>query len=174
MSGNRTRDEGKAVNGQDRITIRPLCPGDGSAVAALERQIFGSPWSEKTVADSIEQANRYLTEREGTTGAAWGAFGAFEDGVLVGYFFSAAAAGEGELHRIAVAPEKRRLGLGDALMERFLDWLSENGAGTAFLEVRSGNDAAVSLYEKHGFSEIGRRRNYYKNPCEDARIFQYL
>lgn len=145
--------------------IRRLQPEDTEAVVLLERRIFGEPWTENMVSESICQAE------EQTAALAHGAFGWFENGVLAGYLFSMAVAGEGELHRIAAAPEYRRHGIGKKLMEQFFSWLEEQSCTAAFLEVRAGNEAAIALYEACGFRETGKRRAYYHNPTEDARLF---
>ncbi len=155
-----------------KLAFRPLCDTDTGTVAALERKIFGTPWSEKTVADSIACAAGTgfggFSEK-----AAYVALGAFVDGTLSGYLFGTVMAGEGELHRIAVAPDFRQQKIGSALMEEFLHWVSCHGAGGTWLEVRAGNHAAITLYRKYGFLEAGRRRHYYQNPTEDALMFVY-
>ncbi|MCI8466243.1 MAG: ribosomal protein S18-alanine N-acetyltransferase [Lachnospiraceae bacterium] len=164
------------------LHIRRLCKRDAAEIAALERKIFGTPWSEKMVEDSIAHGEE---ERQGVSYAALGAFLSQAENSdlqsflgskkeqLVGYLFAMAAAGEGELHRIATAPSFRRQGIGDVLIEALFSWFSGLGEGGIWLEVRAGNKAAVSLYKKHGFLETGRRKNYYQNPTEDASIFVY-
>lgn len=151
-----------------KLQIRPLCRENAATVAALERKIFGTPWSEKTVEESIVRG-----ESQERPGAFYAALGAFLKDELAGYLFAMAVAGEGELHRIGTVPAFRRKGVGDALMEAVVSWISYCGGGSIWLEVRAGNKAAVSLYKKHGFLETGRRKNYYQNPTEDACIFVY-
>lgn len=82
------------------------------------------------------------------------------------------AADEGDLANIAVIPEMRRRGLGEALLTRLLSAAVEKGAQRIFLEVRESNESARGLYKKVGFEEIGKRRNYYVNPREDAVIME--
>jgi [ribosomal protein S18]-alanine N-acetyltransferase len=81
-------------------------------------------------------------------------------GILLGR----AIAGEAELLTLAVAPEARRRGLGQALVSRFLYQARLRGAETAFLEVAADNMAAVALYESAGFAVTGRRKAYYLPP----------
>ncbi len=172
MAEEEKRDMGEAFGAS--LKLRALTPEDSRTVARLEQEIFGTPWSEQTVEESIRKAASGIRkEEEGRSSAAYGAFGICLGEELCGYLFSMAVAGEGELHRIAVRKEYRRLGLAGKLMEQFLEWLSRENCDSAFLEVRAGNEAAVSLYRKAGFSEIGRRRAYYKNPTEDALILKY-
>ena len=77
---------------------------------------------------------------------------------------------EGYINNIAVSPSYRRRGVASALMDRLID--SARGLSLAFLtlEVRCGNHAAISLYEKYGFERVGLRRGYYEKPREDALL----
>ena len=89
-----------------------------------------------------------------------------------GFVVGRAVAGEAEVLTIAVAPEARRRGLGARLMTRFLYQARLRGAEAAFLEVASGNVAAIALYRMHGFTEAGQRRGYYREP--DGRVSDAL
>ena len=154
--------------------IRRLRPEDVPAAAALEQEIFGTPWSEALILDAVEKALDSEKKQNGsgkTLPLAYGAYGIFIEEELAGYLFCMAVAGEGELHRIAVRPDRRRKGAAAALMETFFQWLREVGAGAATLEVRAGNSAAAALYRRFGFREEGVRKAYYQNPTEDALIF---
>ncbi len=82
------------------------------------------------------------------------------------------AADEGDLANIAVIPEMRRMGLGKALLEALCEKAKERGACRLFLEVRESNESARALYSSSGFAEVGKRRNYYVNPREDAIIME--
>ena len=77
-----------------------------------------------------------------------------------------------ELHvnNIGVRPGSRRLGIGGALLAAALDAAAGRGAVTAVLEVRAGNAAALSLYGRFGFVVVGERKNYYREPAENAKI----
>jgi [ribosomal protein S18]-alanine N-acetyltransferase len=79
-----------------------------------------------------------------------------------------------ELENIVVADSQRRLGLGKQLLEEFRKISQTEGARTIFLEVRETNLPARKLYEKCGFAENGRRRDYYTHPEEDAVLYQLL
>lgn len=82
------------------------------------------------------------------------------------------AAKEAEIHNVAVAPGRRRQGIGSALLTEAERRLSENGIDHLFLEVRESNAAAISVYENSGFEIIGRRPRFYKNPAEDAFVMR--
>ncbi len=79
------------------------------------------------------------------------------------------APGEAELLNVAVAPAWRRLGLAEQLIRRFFLF----SPGDWFLEVRQSNAAAIQLYEKMGFSHIGRRPGYYADSGEDAIVMGF-
>ena len=137
--------------------IIPMTPAQLPQAAALERVCFSHPWTEKALAEDLD--NELLTLL-----AAVG-----EDGTLLGYGEVRTVLDEGTLERIAVAPQFRRHGAAEALLRRFLD----DGRGKlAFLtlEVRAGNAPAIGLYEQLGFEVVGRRRNYYREEGEDALL----
>ena len=90
------------------------------------------------------------------------------------YGFVAARVNTDELHinNIGVRDEARRQGLGSALLLAALNAGRRLGAETALLEVRAGNLAAQALYCSQGFGTVGRRRNYYREPPEDALVMR--
>ena len=92
------------------------------------------------------------------------------DGTLVGYINYRFLAGEGELMRIAVHPDKRGAGAGRKLMEQMEQDACEQGIEAITLEVREHNASAIHLYQSFGFQAEAVRKNYYHNPTEDAVI----
>lgn len=126
-----------------------------AAVAAIERDCFSSPWTEEMLAEELQHENAvYLVAEEG------------EGGVL-GYAGLLTVLDEGYVTNVAVAPAFRRKGVADALVSALCRFGKEKLAFLT-LEVRASNKPAVSLYEKYGFSPVGRRSNYYEHPVEDA------
>ncbi len=89
---------------------------------------------------------------------------------IAAYIVARLGADEIHINNIAVRPQYRQQGIGSALLCRILDEGRRLGAGAAFLEVRAGNEAAHALYLSCGFHIVGRRRNYYSSPPEDAII----
>ena len=93
-------------------------------------------------------------------------------GAIVGYVVALEAADEGEILNLAVAPAGRRHGLGRALVQRILEALTARGVRQVYLEVRESNAPARALYAAHGFKEVGRRKQYYRRPVEDAIVLR--
>ena len=73
---------------------------------------------------------------------------------------------------VAVRPDHRRKGIAESLIRALVQKLKECESHCLTLEVRASNAPAIALYEKLGFTEAGRRRNYYRNPKEDALILR--
>ena len=88
--------------------------------------------------------------------------------VLVGYIIAEHVLDQAELHRIAMIPFIRKMGIGTLLFHEFRRRYQEIGVDTIYLEVRESNEAAYQFYLKNGFEEYGRRAKYYKDPIEDA------
>jgi ribosomal-protein-alanine N-acetyltransferase len=80
---------------------------------------------------------------------------------LVGFSLYRTVAGDAELLLLAVDPPSRGQGIGTALLDHFIEDAKKSGAKTIHLEVRSGNPA-IHIYERAGFHQAGRRRNYYR------------
>ena len=89
---------------------------------------------------------------------------------LEGFLSARVSAGELHINNIGVHEESRRRGVGRALMDVVVAEALRQGAQTAILEVRAGNVAAQSLYRRYGFAVVGRRRQYYRDPPEDALL----
>ena len=130
-----------------------------SQVARLEEICFSDPWSEKSVASELEnELSLWLVALEGDT--------------LAGYVGSQTVLGETDMMNVAVHPDFRRQGVGESLILSLVEELKALDSHSLTLEVRASNAPARSLYEKLGFSQVGLRKNYYRNPREDACILQ--
>lgn len=139
------------------MDFRRSTPHDADGIARLEEEIFPDPWSWRSVSDLIT-----------TEGAM--CFTALDNGRVVAYVIGRIIPPEGEIYRVAVAPEYRRRGIAYRLLDYAMKTSRGDGLEVAFLEVRSMNTAAISLYSAYGFKEIGRRKGYYHNPSDDAII----
>ena len=138
------------------LRIVPMTAAHLPAVAALERICFpADPWSESVYRAALDNPAVAILLAQG------------EDGALLGYAVLSTVLDEGNLDNIAVAPHARRQGIADALLSALTAFGREHLA-CLMLEVRSSNAPAIALYEKHGFAAVGRRKNYYELPKEDA------
>lgn len=137
-----------------------LVPMDRShlaGVAELERLCFSAPWNEAMLEEELYNDTASFIVAEG------------EDGQVLGYAGLHVILDEGYIDNVAVRPTCRRQGIADRLLDVFCRFGQANLAFLT-LEVRPSNTAAVALYEKHGFQEAGRRKDYYEDPREDALL----
>ena len=130
-----------------------------SQVAELEKLCFSDPWSEKSVASELENKLAYWLV-------------AVEDDRVAGYVGSQTVCGETDMMNIAVHPDFRRRGIAESLVNALVEDLQKQESHSLTLEVRASNEAAQKLYEKLGFMQVGLRKNYYRNPKEDAYILR--
>lgn len=138
--------------------FRMLAPPDAPAMAKLERVCFSLSWSESQCGSALAQK-------------AFRAFGIWENGGLVAYISAYHARPEMEILNIAVAPERRRQGLGRRMLNLALQAAAKMGIKKISLETRESNSAAIALYESAGFAKSGRRKRYYPDNGEDALIY---
>ena len=131
-----------------------------AAVAELEKLCFGTAaWSEKSIASELtNELSLWLV--------------AVEDGRLAGYVGSQTVIDETDMMNVAVHPDFRRRGIGEMMILELVEALKEKESRCLTLEVRASNEPAIGLYEKLGFQQAGRRKNYYRNPREDALILR--
>lgn len=139
------------------MEIRRSRPADAPEIARLESEIFSDPWSESDVTSYICRETAMC-------------FTATDESGVVGYIIGTKIPPEGEIYRIAVRSDKRQRGIGYRLLSYALKTELGEGVETVFLEVRSRNIPAIALYKAYGFSECGKRKNYYQNPSDDAVV----
>lgn len=140
------------------MEFRRSIPADATGIAALEDEIFSDAWSYRDVQDLIcTEGGMCFTAVE-------------ESGEVVAYVIGRLIPPEGEIYRVAVAPKKRQRGIGYRLLDYAVKTSKGKGLERLFLEVRSKNIPAIKLYTAYGFKEIGVRKNYYKDPQDDAIV----
>lgn len=142
----------------DTGTIRDMTADHIDAVTALEREIFSDPWPRSAFHEILTVANRInlvLIAPEGHLG---------------GYVLGQVVLDELQVQNIAVAPAARRRGWGALLLHAVEQRAKERGALCAVLDVRSQNAPALGLYQRFGYRMIGRRKNYYRRPVDDALV----
>jgi ribosomal-protein-alanine N-acetyltransferase len=141
------------------MKIIPMTDAHVDAVADLEAICFADPWSANSVASELTNPL-----------SCW--LVALEADTVVGYIGSQTVMGETDMMNVAVHPDHRRKGVAVSLIHALVQKLKECESHCLTLEVRASNAPAIALYEKLGFTEAGRRRNYYRNPKEDALILR--
>ncbi len=124
-------------------------------IAQLEKSCIPGGWSEKAFEQALENPNALI-------------FAAVLGGEVVGFLNGSYVLDEAELLNIAVSEKSRKSGIAGMLVTAFEDELRKLGVKTVYLEVREGNAPARKLYEKHGFTQNGLRKNYYSSPVENA------
>ncbi len=137
------------------MTILRLTSDYAGQMAELEQQCFSLPWSENTIRGELKNPVGLY-------------FGAFDGGRFAGYAGMQIVLDEGHITNIATAPEMRRRGVADSLLRELLTAAEARSVRFAILEARESNLSALSLYKKHGFLVVGRRKGYYEKPVEDA------
>ncbi len=142
-----------------QVKIVPMAAEHLDRLEQLERMCFSRPWSKKMLAEELDnQCAAFLVAVEPETEKA------------VGYAGLRVVADEGYITNVAVDPSCRRQGVAAQLLQVFDNFAKGNHLAFLTLEVRPSNAAAIALYEGFGFREVGRRRNYYDLPKEDALI----
>lgn len=136
--------------------IVPLETDDLPQAAAIHRLRFASPWSDGELHSLLVQDTVF-----GFVARQSNAYGRPLTG---GFVLSRVAAGEAEILTIGVDPRFARLGLGWRLMRAALREARDQAAEAVFLEVDETNGAAIGLYRKLGFVDVGKRRAYYQGP----------
>ena len=142
-----------------KVNIVPMNADHLDELEKLERICFSRPWSKKMLGEELENdCAAFLVAEEPETHRVLG-----YAGVLV-------MADEGYITNVAVFPEYRRQGIAAQIIKVFCDFAAGNHLSFLTLEVRPTNTAAIELYRSFGFEEVGRRKNYYDLPKEDALI----
>ena len=128
-----------------------------SEVAGIEKECFSVPWSEKALEEEIgNKVSRF--------------FVCLKDKEVIGYAGMHIMSGECYIDNIAVKMSHRRQKIGEALLKTLIETAKAENGEFISLEVRKSNAAAISLYEKYGFKNVGVRKNFYDLPTEDAII----
>ena len=128
-------------------------------IVAIEQRSFSSPWSRNLILSEFFKPISFV-------------LGAFALERLVGYAICNVVLDELHILTLAVAPEQRRTGVGTALIESSITEARGRGALRTFLEVRSKNSSARSLYRRAGFVEVAVRRGYYSDDGDDAIVLE--
>lgn len=137
--------------------IVPMTNEHLSAVAQIERECFSEPWSQNALAESMAAGTHFFVAADGSD-------------TVIGYLGISTVLDEGYFTNVAVKKEFRRQGVATLLMQRAVCLARECALSFLSLEVRVSNVAARRLYERFQFDSAGLRKNFYRDPTEDAMI----
>jgi len=139
------------------IKIIPATLTHAESIHVIEVDTFADPWS-------IDSIKNEITAKYSIC------FVAIKDDAVVGHVSMRHIINEGHINNIAVARHHRRYGIASLILDALISEAMVREMIGITLEVRVSNQAAISLYEKHGFIIEGYRKNYYSSPTEDAAI----
>jgi ribosomal-protein-alanine N-acetyltransferase len=146
------------------LALRPMVVADIDEVYALEQSVFPHPWSRANFVDSLSSGYDAWVLREA------------DEGALAGYFLVMYAVDEAHLLDVAVSGARQGSGLGRFLLDRIAARSRAMGMESILLEVRPSNERALQVYERYGYTQIGRRKGYYpahEGKREDAIVMRY-
>lgn len=124
-------------------------------IEEIERECFSRPWTAEQLKSQMrDEQHEFITAVDGSR--------------VLGYVGLMYVLDEGYISNVAVHPDARRQGIGDALIDSLAAKAAELELAFLTLEVRESNAPAIALYAKHGFHPVGKRKNYYDAPKEDA------
>ncbi len=124
-------------------------------VCKIEEACFSHPWSRQSVESELGNENSVFIV-------------AVEGEKVIGYIGMSVVIDEGYIFNVAVDEAFRKKGVGTALINELVTYGKKNDLCFITLEVREGNQAAISLYSDFGFIKVGERKNYYSDPAENA------
>ena len=143
------------------LSVRQAGPFDAGVLASLHEECFARAWDEAAMAQFAASPEVLCL-----IGSIAGGAGGAPDGFLI----VRKAGDEAEILTLGVAPSRRNIGLGRALLQTATALLRAGGTKRLFLEVEAGNEAALRLYRSLGGEAVGRRTGYYEHGA-DAAIF---
>ncbi|MDO4419010.1 MAG: ribosomal protein S18-alanine N-acetyltransferase [Ruminococcus sp.] len=139
------------------MIIRRMTNADIPFAAEIEKKCFVHPWSEQSIESELIRGKSVFLM-------------AFDDEIPIGYVGLSTVLDEGYMGNLAVIEAYRRRGMGKALMKELIRECKAMDLAFVTLEVRASNTPAIKLYEALGFVQVGCRKNYYKEPLEDALL----
>ena len=141
------------------IVLRPARHADLDAVLSIEHASFGDPWNRSAFVDLLDDPRVAFLIADAK-------------GAVRGYVVAWFVLDEGEIGNLAVSGDARRQGVGARLLDGAIAAVRTSDVDTLYLEVRDSNASARALYASRGFVEVGRRREYYRRPKEDALVLR--
>ena len=143
------------------FNVRNAVSGDIPRLVEIEAEAFSGGWTEASFGLCLSDGKDLLVLES-------------SDGICGFAVLDRTLGDEAELLNIAILSEMRGKGLSLLLMDKILESATAHGIGRIMLEVRVSNAAAIALYNRYGFTKVGLRPGYYKNPTEDAFLMDLL
>ncbi len=146
-----------------RLIYEPMQESDLDEVVAVEQEVYPYPWSRNNFSDSLSQGYHAWVLRA-------------QDRELMGYFLVMGIVDEAHLLNVAVSRTWQGKGIGRLLVNQAVALSRGLGMESILLEVRPSNGRALEIYQRYGFSEIGRRKGYYpaaNSTREDAIVMRF-
>jgi len=140
------------------MNIRSIKASDSLSLSLIEKECFSHPWSKTALSDFFDSTLNFGLCAE-------------EDGALCGYVGVTFIIDEAQISNVAVGGKFRRRGIAKMLIRSLIDESVRRKMSVVTLEVRASNLPAIKLYESFGFTAVGRRKNYYTDPAEDAVLY---
>ena len=142
----------------DELIFSPLLPAHIDQMAQIEIECFSVPWSREALLEELDNPYAHYVVC------------CDKAGNVVGYIGSRIVLDEADITNVAVRPQYRRRGIAARLVSMMLEQMAEKGVVSVLLEVRESNLPAKNCYAQAGFTVVGRRKNYYELPKEDALL----
>ena len=143
---------------KEKIRLVPLSSYNIPIIAKMEKKYFSQPWTENVLRDELGSTNSYFMV-------------AMYETEVIGYVGMYCVCQEGYITNLAVEERYRERGVGKFLLQSCLEFAEKKQFEFVYLEVRASNSTAIKLYVSQGFKRVGMRKNFYKEPEEDAIIF---
>lgn len=137
------------------MIIREMQIDDLDQVMPIEEELFSVPWSSVGFFSFLLRDDALFLVAE-------------DRGEILGYCGVLMVLDQGDIVNVGVKSERQRQGVGRKLLNALIRKTEEKGVASLYLEVRAGNQAAISLYESLGFCRLGVRKGYYEEPKEDG------
>ena len=135
------------------MTVVPMEERHLDTLAEIEKACFHAPWSADMLREELGKGIFLVAE---------------QDGAVAGYVGCQTVLDEGYITNVAVSPDFRRQGIGRQLIQALTERAQQAQLAFVTLEVRASNAPAIALYTAAGYEPVGRRKNFYRSPTEDA------
>ena len=138
------------------IIIQKATIADASSIEKLETMCFNHSWTKKDIEESFQNSTVFFVAKT--------------NGEVIGYLGMQITLDGGFITNVAVNTNFRRIGVGSKLINALCSFCKSENISSISLEVRESNTPAINLYKKEGFEKVGTRKNFYRDPKENANI----